>query len=152
MADRLTQLSDCLDQLATQFYASLRYITTHHPLPFHPRPSSPSGAPGPEASTAITNTPHEEVPGSPGQRPDTPDTFADATRELARDLVLKQKQIEALIGTLPGIEKNEEEQLSRIRGLEGELGRMEEERAEVVREKEGLLRRVEEVIGAVRRV
>ncbi|MCJ1402421.1 RNA polymerase II mediator complex subunit [Xylographa trunciseda] len=171
MADRLTQLSDCLDQvhlplprttkvpltpaiqLSTQFYASLRYITTHHPSPSLPRPSSPSNTQPPDAPATTTNSStHDEVPGSPGQRPDTPDTFAAATRELARDLVLKQKQIEALIGALPGIEKSEEEQKGRIRGLEAELRRMARERVEVVREKEMLVRRVEDVIVKVRRV
>ncbi|MCJ1395065.1 RNA polymerase II mediator complex subunit [Xylographa bjoerkii] len=156
MTDRLTQLSDCLDQLSTQFYASLRYITTHHPSPSQPRPSSPSTAPAPDPNTQNSstgnNSAHDEIPGSPGQRPDTPDTFAAATRELARDLVLKQKQIEALIGALPGIETSEEEQNRRLRGLEGGLRRMAEEREEVVREKERLVRMVEDVIVKVRRV
>ncbi|MCJ1466478.1 RNA polymerase II mediator complex subunit [Pseudocyphellaria aurata] len=58
MADRLTQLQDCLDQLATQFYASIRYISNHHPpsaLPNHPNLSAAS-PPAPSAS-APTNQP-----------------------------------------------------------------------------------------------
>ncbi|KAK8217352.1 Mediator of RNA polymerase II transcription subunit 21 [Zalaria obscura] len=60
MADRLTQLQDCLDDL--------------------PDPS---------------NT-EEPVP-------DSPEVFQAALRELARDLIMKEQQIEHLIGVLPGI-------------------------------------------------
>ncbi|KAF3904870.1 hypothetical protein ABW20_dc0106621 [Dactylellina cionopaga] len=36
MADRLTQLQDAIDQLATIFYCALRYVGTHHDfIPTH---------------------------------------------------------------------------------------------------------------------
>lgn len=170
MADRLTQLQDCLDQvptylptlpppisspsptpptpyhqpttnhhpptppkkLATQFYASIRYITTHHAS--SPLPNEPKTTP-------------EDVP------PDySPRTFAAAQRELARDLVLKEQQIEYLISVLPGIGTSEREQGERLRVLEGELRVAEEERIKAVREKEEVLERLDRVIRRVRRV
>jgi mediator of RNA polymerase II transcription subunit 21 len=30
MADRLTQLQDAVDQMATQYFSAIRYIGTHH--------------------------------------------------------------------------------------------------------------------------
>ncbi|MCJ1474454.1 RNA polymerase II mediator complex subunit [Lambiella insularis] len=155
MADRLTQLQDCLDQLATQLYASIRYITSHHPsspLAGQQRPGTPPGPQNAAGADQINTTTNNDPPASPSHRPDTPDTFAAATRELAHDLVLKQKQIEALINTLPGIEKSEEDQTRRIKELDVELRQMEEERREVVEEKERLLERVEAVIAQVKRV
>ncbi|MCJ1229499.1 RNA polymerase II mediator complex subunit [Toensbergia leucococca] len=134
MADRLTQLQDCLDQLATQLYASLRYLSTHHPsAPLPLQPAHP-----------VTDT-------HPAQRPDTPRTFAAVQRELAQDLILKQRQIEYLIGVLPGLDSSERDQEERIRVLEGELRAAESERGEAVREKEEWLRVLDGVIGGVRR-
>lgn len=66
--------------------------------------------------------------------------------------MLKQKQIEMLIGTLPGIEKSEEDQTRRIGELDRELRQMEGERRMVVEEKGRLLERVEAVIAQVRRI
>ncbi|KAL8889700.1 MAG: hypothetical protein Q9215_003054 [Flavoplaca cf. flavocitrina] len=139
MADRLTQLQDCLDQLATQFYASLRYLSTHHSSS-STLPPSPHVAPFP-----ATNT-------NPHQRPDTPTTFAAAQRELATDLVEKVQEIEYLTGTLPGLDKSEESQVKKIRELEQELRRVEEERKAAVGERKKCLGVLEEVIGKVGRV
>ncbi|KAA6410017.1 MAG: Mediator subunit Med21 [Lasallia pustulata] len=111
MADRLTQLQDCFDQLATQFYASLRYISTHHP------PSTSNNQPAAPAAP----DPNSQDPNPP--RPDSPSTFAAAQRELAHDLVLKEQQNEYLISVLPGIGTSEKEQEERIRVLERSCGR-----------------------------
>ncbi len=84
--------------------------------------------------------------------PDSPRTFAAAQRELARDLVLKEQQIEYLISVLPGIGTSEREQEERLQVLEAELRVAEEERARAVREKEEVLERLDGVIRGVRRV
>lgn len=63
--------------------------------------------------------------------------------------MLKQQQIEAIINSLPAIEKSEEEQVARIRELDVEVRAMEGEREGVLALKEELLARVEGVIGRV---
>ncbi|KAI9696830.1 MAG: RNA polymerase II mediator complex subunit [Candelina mexicana] len=131
MADRLTQLQDCLDQLATQFYASVRYINSRHDF-------SPVGNEPKASAEDIT--------------PDEPQAFAAAQRELARDLVLKEQQIEYLISVLPGISTSEKEQEARLKVLEKELKEAEIERKKAVEEKEKVLERLDAVIMAVKRV
>lgn len=64
----------------------------------------------------------------------------------------KVKEIEYLTGTLPGLEKSEESQVTRIRELEEELRMVEDERKAAVSEREECLERLEEVIGRVGRV
>ncbi|KAI9760392.1 MAG: hypothetical protein M4579_001688 [Chaenotheca gracillima] len=143
MADRLTQLQDALDQLATQFYASVRYVTTHHPrAPQHHGGGSTSAPQTP----AHTDGADPFSAGFAPPRPDTPIAFAAAQRELARDLILKEQQIEYLISVLPGIGTSENEQKERIRELEDELREAERERREVGKEREELIERVEGVI------
>lgn len=85
----------------------------------------------------------------PDQRPDSPTTLEAAQKELAADLVLKVKEIEELVGTLPGLDKNEEVQRERIRELDGELKIAEDERRSAVKEREIWLAKVE---GAIARV
>ncbi|KAI9846600.1 MAG: RNA polymerase II mediator complex subunit [Sclerophora amabilis] len=185
MTDRLTQLQDALDQanrpqplphaphwLATQFYASIRYVTTHHPHSALPLPPQPSQQQHPTQSSNITITTNSnnnnnnntqplttsapQTPAAPQNdldpslpRPDSPSTFAAAQRELARDLILKEQQIEYLISVLPGIGTSEKEQEERIRVLEGELKEAEEQRRKVGEERERLVERVEGVITRV---
>lgn len=67
------------------------------------------------------------------------------------DLVLKVKEIEELVGTLPGLDKNEEVQRERIRELDGELKVAEQERRRAVGEREMWLGKVEEAIATVGR-
>lgn len=77
--------------------------------------------------------------------------LAEATAELARDLLIKTRQIAHLVSVLPGVEKSEEEQGERIKVLERELREAELERVEAVREMEGWRGKLEVVIGGVRR-
>lgn len=127
-------------QLATQFYASIRYISTHHPpsaLPSQPslRGASPSPAP-----PSTTSPPTNPAP-----------SFAAATQELARDLLIKTSQIAYLISVLPGVENSAAEQEARIGALEMELRRAEQERGGAVAEMERWRGVLEGVLGGVRR-
>ncbi|GKZ25659.1 RNA polymerase II mediator complex subunit [Aspergillus brasiliensis] len=198
MADILTQLQTCLDQLATQFYATLCYLTTYHDnIPATPPPTSttPNAAPllakipknasthpvpasAPQAAQSqsqasppppdTTNNPQAQGQNADQQQqqnpdgtgaaegllapaPDSPATFAARQRELARDLVIKEQQIEYLISVLPGIDSSEAEQERRIRELEGELRVVEGVREERRRELGALRRRLEGVLGVVER-
>ncbi len=200
MTDRLTQLQDALDEvvtllfptlssptislphvrpanvlkiikLATQFYASIRYISTNHPSstlsisadgttsftaqhnnnasndPSNPisqrSPSagaqSPPPLPGPDVSTQSASQSQQQSsrerrkskdktnnnnPPPPDPEPNddtpqlpTPEQFQRDQHELARDLILKEKQIEILISVLPGIGTSEEEQRERLKVL-----------------------------------
>jgi mediator of RNA polymerase II transcription subunit 21 len=82
--------------------------------------------------------------------PDSPRTFAARQRELARDLIIKEQQIEYLITRLPGIDSSEAEQETRIKELEKELRGVEGEREHKAKELRTLVNRLEDVMGAVR--
>lgn len=82
-------------------------------------------------------------------RPDSPRTFAARQRELARDLIIKEQQIEYLISVLPGIGASEKEQETRIRELEAQLREVEKERTAKATELKQLRTRLENVLGAV---
>ncbi|RPB28939.1 CSE2-domain-containing protein [Terfezia boudieri ATCC MYA-4762] len=131
MADRLTQLQDALDQATTQFYCAIRYISTRHePI-----------ALGKEPTVKDENV-----------TPDDPATFEIAKAELAKDLIMKSKQIELLICSLPGIGVSEVEQQQKLRSLEKELQEAEAERKQAVEEKEDMVERLDTVIRSIRRV
>jgi mediator of RNA polymerase II transcription subunit 21 len=72
-----------------------------------------------------------------------------AKKELARDLILKTKEIDLLIGSLPGIGVSEEQQIQRLEKLENELQEVEKRRREAVKRKEELQKRLDEVIQTV---
>ncbi|CAD0083997.1 unnamed protein product [Aureobasidium vineae] len=174
MADRLTQLQDCLDDLATQMFASIRYIQTRHQFasiadqpdmsdptaPNAPAPLQPNAAPDTlTASAAEQGGPNavalqqqqEQDPDQP-PRPDDPATFQAALRELARDLVLKEQQIEYLISVLPGIGESEANQSQRIQALEKELREADEERKTALAEREAMLDKLGALAGECKRV
>lgn len=65
--------------------------------------------------------------------------------------MIKMKEIDYLIDSLPGLENSERDQEQKIRDLEQELRISEAERAEAVREKEVVLARLEGVIRGIKR-
>ncbi|RPA88145.1 hypothetical protein BJ508DRAFT_300513 [Ascobolus immersus RN42] len=129
-SDRLTQLQEALDQLTTQFYFSLRYIASHH---------SPAQIPG------QFTQPNPDLPSH------SPQEFASAQAELAKDIVIKMKQIELLIASLPGVGRGEEEQLERVKELEELLRQKEKERVEEGQKREEVLQRLGNVVTGLRR-
>ncbi|KAK2865389.1 RNA polymerase II mediator complex subunit [Arthroderma sp. PD_2] len=182
MADILTQLQTCLDQLATQFYATLCYLTTYHDhSPAIPPPNVPSAIPqlkkipknaspnAPAAQAASgqaqgqSQTPQqqqqqgdaaggaEEENRDLPPRPDSPNTFAQRQRELARDLIIKEQQIEYLISVLPGIGSSEAEQEARIRQLADELREAEKVRRRKRRQMKKLAEKIDGLLEAVSR-
>ena len=84
--------------------------------------------------------------------PDDPQVFQANLRELARDLVIKEQQIEYLIKVLPGIGNSAKEQNERIKQLEQELSDVEEERRQAAVERDQLLAVVEELAMGCRRI
>ncbi|KFY25633.1 hypothetical protein V493_04541 [Pseudogymnoascus sp. VKM F-4281 (FW-2241)] len=135
MADRLTQLQDAVDQLAHQFVASIYYVHRHHEL-------TPVNA---------TDKPRDGPMDSDGIEPYPTGQFIDGQRELAKDLIVREQQIELLISALPGLEHSEQNQQERIKALEEELEKEEQKRQAAVKEKDVLLARLDEVIRSVRR-
>jgi mediator of RNA polymerase II transcription subunit 21 len=68
---------------------------------------------------------------------------------LARDLILKTKEINLLIGSLPGIGVSEDQQIQRLEKLESELQEVEKQRKEAVKRKEESQMRLDQVIQTV---
>jgi mediator of RNA polymerase II transcription subunit 21 len=79
------------------------------------------------------------------------DQFKDGQLELARDLILKEQQIESLISVLPGLETSEKDQEETIQRLEQELKEEESRRKQALKEKEVVLEKLESVIRSVKR-
>jgi len=150
-------------------------VTTHHPLSAPPlalpaaadptpatngasaRLTNGAGAPDQQPIVATENGLNADPPAppaSPSHAPlPTPD-FQASVRELAQDLVAKQKQIEALVARLPDLSAaggEEERQIARIAELEAQLGGLEGEVAGARERREALLERIEGVVAVVGR-
>ncbi|KIX97479.1 uncharacterized protein Z520_06931 [Fonsecaea multimorphosa CBS 102226] len=172
--DILTQLQTCYDQLLTQFFATLSYLSQRHPLvapdpdPNDPFTNPPAGMATARASSRFQalNPPNDTTSAmtaiptvNPGPEdtdrapfplhPVPPATFANAQRELAEDLVLKGQQIEMLISRLPGIGKGTQEQAEDIKVLADKVQKMEQERHARRREMKEYADRLERVIMAM---
>ncbi|KAI0406143.1 mediator of RNA polymerase II transcription subunit 21 [Xylaria palmicola] len=138
MGDRLTQLQDAVDQLATQFIATTNYINQHHNLE--------------------TLGPRDQIVVIPKQEadqqevdPHPDDVFRAALVELAQDLITKEQQIELLISILPGLDNSEQDQERNIRELEEELKAAEAQRQEAIKERQETLTKLNSVICSIRR-
>lgn len=139
-------------------YASVSYIQTRHP--YGEIPGQPSQAPQPSAPRSASAAPNSALafPNGDAQQqpegtppPEDAHVFDAALRELARDLVLKEQQIELLINSLPGLGNSEADQEKRMRELERELKAVETERAAAEREREALVEGLGKVLVGVKR-
>ncbi|KAM3077113.1 RNA polymerase II mediator complex subunit [Clarireedia jacksonii] len=142
MADRLTQLQDAVDELALQFVASLVWVNKHHDLVRVGkndvvRKETKNGEGAPKVVEDVDPLPEDQ--------------FKDGQLELARDLILKEQQIESLISVLPGLETSEKDQVETIQRLEQELKEEESRRKQALKEKEVILEKLESVIRSVKR-
>lgn len=134
-------------QLATQMFASLRYINAHHSFASIPgQPDQQPNQRNEDGSAPVVQA------GQAEHQPDEPPVFQANLRELARDLVVKEQQIEYLIKVLPGIGNSAKEQNERIKQLEQELTYIEAQRQEAATERDELLKVVEELAMGCRRV
>ncbi|KAF1912940.1 mediator of RNA polymerase II transcription subunit 21 [Ampelomyces quisqualis] len=160
MSDILTQIQDEMDFLLNMMQRQMAHIRVHAPPSVPPGQQRVDTFSEIQAKTATENT-HAPTAGSqltqapapPAQpEPISPEQFRDDIKEFARDIVIKQQQMEALIAHLPGLNVSEHQQLERMKQLERELEDLEAERLDAVKEKELLLRRVEDKIMNVGRV
>ncbi|KND93352.1 Mediator of RNA polymerase II transcription subunit 21 [Tolypocladium ophioglossoides CBS 100239] len=137
MGDRLTQLQDAVDQLAQQFVACLHFVHRRHDLE----------ALGPSDKI-------RDVKQEPQQREVDPlpaDEFQAGLKELSRDLIVKEQQIEYLISSLPGLDNSEKDQERNIKDLEEDLKAAEAQRQEALKERDQILSELDGVIRSIRR-
>ena len=164
-SDVLTQLQTCYDQLLTQFFSTISYLSQRHPLVApDPDPSDPFTNPPSAAAVTASQTPN---PADPSQSqstsgavagpedterapyplyPVSQQTFENAQNDLAEDLVLKGQQIELLISRLPGIGRGEEQQAEEIRVLVEKVREMEKRRKAKRKEMRQYVKRLEGVV------
>ena len=121
--------------------ASRQDASSPQPLPAQRELNTAGGTSEPPADLVVDpNLPPE---------PDSPRTFARRQRELARDLIIKEQQIEYLISVLPGIGSSEAQQESRIRHLADELRAVECHKERKARELNLLRKRLDKVLETV---
>ncbi|KAK2675602.1 hypothetical protein RAB80_007787 [Fusarium oxysporum f. sp. vasinfectum] len=125
MGDRLTQLQDAVDQLATQFVACLHYVNKRHDLE--------------------TLGPNDKLIHFLQM------SFRAGMVELSQDLIVKEQQIEVLISSLPGLDNSEMDQERYIKELEEDLKIAEAQRQEAIKEKDQILSELDSVIRSIRR-
>lgn len=75
-----------------------------------------------------------------------PEEFSNTIDELATDIILKTRQINKLIDSLPGVDVSAEEQLHKIDSLQRSLVEVEKQKIEAIKKKEKLLDDVDDLI------
>lgn len=142
-------------------FASLHYISEHHANADIPGQQyhGPIGREFESKPTITNGVAHDEdgaqqnsQEADDNRQVDSPETFNAALQEIARDLVLKEQQIETLIDSLPGRNHTQEQQEERMRQLSEELDHMDRGLEDAAKEKAQLLQRVESMILKVNRV
>ncbi|KAG9245741.1 mediator complex, subunit Med21 [Calycina marina] len=141
MGDKLTQIQEAVDDLANQMVACLYYLNRHHDW----QTLSPNDVIRGQSKNEFETAYDKEF------GPRNPVAFKAAQKELAKDLVIKEQQIEYLISHLPGLANNEEKQEEAIRRLEAELVIEEEKRKEAVKEREVVLDKLDTIIRGIKR-
>ncbi|ROW02234.1 hypothetical protein VSDG_02534 [Cytospora chrysosperma] len=124
-------------QLAQQFVACIHFIHRYH-----------------DRETLGPNDKIREVKPEEDRKEILPiahDEFKAGQQELARDLVLKEQQIEFIISSLPGLENNAEAQERSIRELEEELRTAEAQRQTAMREMNAVKEKLDQVIRGTKR-
>lgn len=149
-----TNLSAYVHQLLNMMQKQVAYIRFNAPPSVPPGQQRVDTFAEVQAKTAYENTQGSTQPAqdTAQSEPMSQEQFQEDLKEFARDIVLKQQQVEALIAGLPGLNVSEEEQIARMEELQKELEGLEGERVQAVKEKEILLRRVEDKIMGVGRV
>jgi len=105
--DRITQLQDEIQRLLMIMSSSISYLTTR--------------------STFLQVS--QEIPITKQRNPDkfdAPEVFEANQKELVDDLIVKAKQVEVLIQSLP-VPEPEEQQAKRLQALENEMTEVNEE-------------------------
>jgi len=100
--DRITQLQDEIQKLLVIMASSIEYLTTRNAF-----------------KQVAASIPTGDDP-RPADRYDPPEVFEAHQKELVNDLIVKAKQIELLIDSLPEPEA-EEVQAKRLQTLENEM-------------------------------
>lgn len=159
MADRLTQLQICLDQLVEQFNATVNYVNTNNELALldddptsvtNLAANAPIPGQNPQGMEDASNKQTEGMNSASNQTSnkaaESEANFDNTINELSTDIILKSRQITMLIDSLPGIGVSPESQLQMIEELSKELRDIEKERISKIEEKDKLLKWCESLI------
>ncbi|EPX71197.1 mediator complex subunit Srb7 [Schizosaccharomyces octosporus yFS286] len=112
-----TQLQDTIDEVTTQFYSSIHYLSSQHdfvPLPGQEKASD----------TKLNPISEEEL------------KFVQ--KDMAKDLITKFQQIDTLIQQLPGISTAPKHQMEKIKSYQQSIEKKKKEREQCEAENERL--------------